>query len=164
MHGPFSRCRLYSKLQRWHEAIAPFMQADAAGGLYPAKDEQRGTVWEQKFTRFRYAAISSSVERDAVTQVPSIHFYFAESGWLPFSILRSIRDLWLPRRNLSTAKADRKCLLPCVPGLQRQHDPVLHRHLPRLRLLRARLPLGLRQRPWPAARNLGLAGKIQSSR
>ena len=55
MHGPFSRCRLYSKLQRWHEAIAPFMQADADGGLYPAKDEQRGTVWEQKFTRFRYA-------------------------------------------------------------------------------------------------------------
>ena len=82
MHGPFSRCRLYSKLQRWHEAIAPFMQADADGGLYPAKDEQRGTVWEQKFTRFRYA-ISSSVEWDAVTQVPSIHFHFAESDF-PF--------------------------------------------------------------------------------
>ena len=101
VHGPFSRCRIYSKLQRWHEAIASFMQADADGGLYPAKDEQRGTVWEQKFTRFRYAAISPSVECwDAVAQVPSIRLLLDESDF-SFANLKSIREFFGCRDEIS---------------------------------------------------------------
>jgi hypothetical protein len=51
--GPFSECRIGAKLERWHDAIAPFMAADTAAGLYPARDYQRGTRWETAFTNFK---------------------------------------------------------------------------------------------------------------
>ena len=43
LSGPLSRCRIESKLDRWQTAIESFMAADAAAGLYPAKEDQRGT-------------------------------------------------------------------------------------------------------------------------
>ena len=42
LRGPLGRCRIQSKLDRWQAAVEPFMAADAAAGLYPAKDGQRG--------------------------------------------------------------------------------------------------------------------------
>ena len=44
LDGPFALCRLQAKVDRWHDAIAPFMAADAAAGLYPARDSEAGTL------------------------------------------------------------------------------------------------------------------------
>ena len=40
LDGPFSLCRLTAKIDRWHAAIAPYMAADTAAQLYPAKGNQ----------------------------------------------------------------------------------------------------------------------------
>jgi hypothetical protein len=55
LSGPFSLCRLQAKIDRWRDAIAPFMAADTAAGLYPAKDSQQGSfpVWESTVEVFR---------------------------------------------------------------------------------------------------------------
>jgi hypothetical protein len=50
--GPFALCRLQAKVDRWRDAIAPFMAADTAAGLYPAKAGQRFD-WEASVREFR---------------------------------------------------------------------------------------------------------------
>jgi hypothetical protein len=65
LSGPFSLCRLQAKIDRWHDAIAPFMAADTAAGLYPAKDSQQRSfpAWESTVEAFRDTVLPFHFDR-----------------------------------------------------------------------------------------------------